>query len=267
MDKINIKDINLSSLERLSQQGTKSTIYRDGNRCIKILDRFLDEEKEDLFKKFLEMDGISIDGVLFPKELIVNGDKLEGYTMDYFNSSIPLSDRFMVRHVDCKLLFDYVYKASKILRELHKNDIICQDLSFENILVDINGNVKFCDLDGCSYKGSLSPFISILMKRFFINYRKEQMVLNPNLDRISMLLSFFFIVYAKEIQKLSKKQYHKLSDEISTLDNLRGCANMLVDRSNHIGEIPYLDEMINLDDDTVYDRDKQLSLFRRMFIR
>ena len=44
MDKINIRDINLSSLERLSQQGTKSTIYRDGNRCIKILDRFLDEE-------------------------------------------------------------------------------------------------------------------------------------------------------------------------------------------------------------------------------
>ena len=46
MDKINIRDINLSSLERLSQQGTKSTIYRDGNRCIKILDRFLDEENK-----------------------------------------------------------------------------------------------------------------------------------------------------------------------------------------------------------------------------
>ncbi len=265
MDKINIKDINLSSLERLSQQGTKSTIYRDGNRCIKILDRFLDEEKEDLFKKFLEMDGMSIDGVLFPKELIVNGDKLEGYIMDYFNSSIPLSDRFMVRYVDCKLLFDYVYKASKILREIHNNGIVCQDLSFENILVDINGNVKFCDLDGCSYKGSLSPFISVLMKRFFIDYRKEKIIVSPNLDRISMMLSFFFLMYAKEIQKLSKKEYHRLSDEIVTLDKMRAYANRLVDRNCNIGEIPYLDEMINLDDDKVYDRDKQLSLFRRIF--
>lgn len=266
MDKINVKDINLSSLERLSQQGTKSTIYRDNNRCIKMLDGFLDEEKDALFKKFLEMDGIKIDGVLLPKELIVLDGKLEGYTMDYFKSSIPLSDRFMVRHVDCRLLFDYVYKASKILREIHNSGIVCQDLSFENILVDINGNVKYCDLDGCSYNGSLSPFISILMKRFFIDYRKEKIMVNPNLDRISMLLSFFFIVYAKEIQKVSKRQYHKLSDEISTLDNLRGCASMLVDKKNDIGEIPYLDEMINLDDDTVYDRDKQLSLIRRIFI-
>ena len=37
------------------------------------------------------MDGIKIDGVLFPKELIVLDGKLEGYTMDYFKSSIPLS--------------------------------------------------------------------------------------------------------------------------------------------------------------------------------
>ena len=78
----------------------------------------------------------------------------------------------------------YLFRIKEV--ELNKNIV--------DILVDLNGNVKFCDLDGCSYKGSLSPFISILMKRFFINYRREQMVLNPNLDRISMLLSFFFIV-------------------------------------------------------------------------
>ena len=264
MDKIKLKDVNFDSFEMLAQQGTKSSIYRNGNRCIKMLDRLYDDEREDVFRKFLDMEGIEIDGVILPKELIVDEGKLKGYTMDYF-SAIPLTDKFSVRYVDTKELFDYIFKASKILREIHRNDIICQDLSFENILVDVDGNIKFCDLDGCSYKGSHSPFISVIMKRFFLDYRKEQMRLEPNLDRISMMLSFFFLMYAKEIQRLSKKEYHKLSDRIITLDKMKDYANRLVDKKCNIGEIPYLDEIISLDDNVVYDRDKQLSLFRRIF--
>ena len=158
MEQIKLKDINLDSLKKLQQQGTKSTMYRNGTSCIKMLDGFYEEEKDALFKKFLDMEGIEIENVLLPKELIVSNGKLEGYTMDYF-PSVSLTDKFEVRYVDTKKLFDYVYKASKILRDIHRNGIICQDLSFENILVDENGNVKFCDLDGCSYKGNISPFV------------------------------------------------------------------------------------------------------------
>ena len=39
---------------------------------------------------------------------------------------------------------------------------------------------------------------------------------------------------------------------------------MLLDRKNPIGEIPYLDELIDTDDDYVYDREKQLSLVKRL---
>ena len=149
MEQIKLKDINLSSLERLSQQGTKSTVYRDGKKCIKILDKFYENEKEALFRKFLDMDGIEVENVLLPHELIVSDGKLQGYTMDFFDRSISLSDRFMFRYVDCKKLFDYVYKASKILRDIHDNGIIFQDLSFENILVDVNGNVNLIARSNC----------------------------------------------------------------------------------------------------------------------
>ena len=211
------------------------------------------------------MEGIEIENVLLPKELIVCNGKLEGYTMDYF-PSVSLTDKFEVRYVDTKKLFDYVYKASKILRDIHRNGIICQDLSFENILVDDNGNVKFCDLDGCSYKGNISPFVSIIMKRFYLDYRKEQMLLSTNLDRVAMMLSFFYIVYAKEIQKMNKKSYSRLAEKSNTLEEMRKYANVLLDKSTPIPAFPYLDELIWLDDDFVYDRDKQLSLFKR-FIR
>ena len=267
MEQIKLSDINFQSLQKLKQQGTKSTLYKDGNVCYKILDGLYDDEKESLYKKLLDMDGIKIDSVLLPKELIVKDGKLQGYTMDYFPNSIPLSDRFSVRYVDSKKLFDYVLKASKILRTIHNNDIICQDLSFENILVDSKGNVAFCDLDGCSYDGHIAPFISVLMKNFFIDYRDEKLLLSTNLDRISMMISFYYLIYAKEIQHLTKRQYHKLSDKITTLENARIYANMLVDRSNSIGEIPYLDELIDPNDDYIYDRDKQLGLVRRIFKR
>ena len=48
---------------------------------------------------------------------------------------------------------------------------------------------------------------------------------------------------------------------------MRKYANLLLDRSNPVPAIPYLDELIWLDDDLVYDRDKQLSLFRRLIRR
>ena len=266
MEQIKLKDINLNSLKKLEQQGTKSTVYRNGTSCIKLLDGFYEEEKDALFKKFLDMEGLEIENVLLPKELIVSNGKLEGYTMDYF-PSVSLNSKFEVRQVDTKVLFDYVYKASKILREIHRNGIICQDLSFENILVDDNGNVKFCDLDGCSYKDNVSPFVSLIMKRYFIDYRKEQLLLCTNLDRVGMMLSFFFVVYAKELQKLNRKSYSKLAEKSNTLEEMRKYANLLLDRSNPVPAIPYLDELIWLDDDLVYDRDKQLSLFRRLIRR
>ena len=266
MEQIKLKDINLNSLKKLEQQGTKSTVYRNGTSCIKMLDGFYEEEKDALFKKFLDMEGLEIENVLLPKELIVSNGKLEGYTMDYF-PSVSLNSKFEVRQVDTKVLFDYVYKASKILREIHRNGIICQDLSFENILVDDNGNVKFCDLDGCSYKDNVSPFVSLIMKRYFIDYRKEQLLLCTNLDRVGMMLSFFYIVYAKELQKLNRKSYSKLAEKSNTLEEMRKYANLLLDRSNPVPAIPYLDELIWLDDDLVYDRDKQLSLFRRIIRR
>lgn len=264
MEQIKLNDIDLKSMHKLLSQGSTSTLYKDGSTCYKILDKLYVHEKEELHKKFLAMDGIKIDNVLTPKELIVKNDKLEGYTMDYFPNSMQLSDAFSVRHVDTKRLLNYISKASEILRTIHDNNIIYKDLSFENILIDAKGNVVFCDLDGCSYDKYTSPFISMLMKYFLVDYRHEKIKSIPNLDRISMLISFYYLIYAKEIQHISKRQYNKLSSKIQTLENAKAYARMLKDKDNPIGEIPYLDELIDESDDYTYDRVKHLSFTTRM---
>ena len=61
MDKIKLKDINFDSFEMLAQQGTKSSIYRNGNRCIKMLDRLYDDEREAVFRKFLDIEELEIE--------------------------------------------------------------------------------------------------------------------------------------------------------------------------------------------------------------
>lgn len=264
MDKIDIHDVDFDSLSKIKYQGTQSTIYTDGAICYKIFKNLTNEEIDGLYRKFSEMDGLKIENVILPREFIFDNAKLQGYTMDYFIDSAPLSEKFLVRYVDSKKILDAVMKASKILRTIHQNNITCQDFSFENILINELGNVMYCDLDGCSYKEHISPFISVILKRFFIDFRRENYPISANMDRISMMISFCYLMYAKEIQNLTRRQYHKLSDNINTLENVRQYANVLLDRKNPIGEIPYLDELIDTDDDYVYDREKQLSLVKRL---
>lgn len=265
MEEIKVKEIDISSLQKLKSQGTKSTIYTDGNICYKFLDGLYPEEKRDLHRKFLDMDGMRINNVLLPQGLIIEDGVLTGYTMQYFENSMPLSDKFLKRYYNCNELFTYVEKSSRILRDIHSNGIVCQDLSFDNILVDAKGNVAFCDIDGCTYKEYTSPFFSVLFKEFLVDYRKSKVSTKEDIDRVSMILSFYLTMYGELLQRITKKQYHILSNNIRTLENLREVANILVDKKSPIQDIPYLDEVIDLTDDYDVDREKVLTLRQRIF--
>lgn len=265
MKEIKSKEIDISVLKKLQSQGTQSTIYTDGNICYKFLDGLYPNEKKDLHKKFLDMDGIKIDNVLLPKDLIIDDGRLKGYTMRYFANSVPLSDKFLKRYFNCNELLLYVEKASTILRNIHSNGIVCQDLSFENILVNDKGNIAFCDIDGCTYKEHTSPFFSVLFKEFLVDYRKSNISTKEDVDKVSMILSFYLTMYGELLQRITKKQYHTLSDKIHTLENLRETANILIDKKYPIQDIPYLDEVIDLTDDYEIDRKKVLNLKQKIF--
>lgn len=268
MEKIELRDIDISHLSKFRNQGTKSTMYENGDICIKILDGLYQNERNTIYKKLLEMDGLVLDDVLLPKSLIVENGLLVGYTMENFKDSISILDYFLkTRFVNCKEFLSVMKKCSLILRKIHVNDIVCQDLSFDNILIDSQGNIKYSDIDSCSYKDYSSPYMSDLLKRFVIDYRKDKLCyVSKNMDRISFMLSFYIIVYLKELQKLSKRKYHALSDNIQTLENCREYANALLSERT-LPEIPYIDELIDDRDDYIIDRRKQLGLFQKLFGR
>lgn len=207
------------------------------------------------------MDGLDLDDVLFPKKLILENDRLVGYTMQYFKNSINVFDYLTKnRFINCKDIFSVVKQSSLILRKIHENNIIYQDLSFDNMLIDKDGNIKYSDIDGCAYEEYKSPFISILLKKFLFDYKKNSYCnVSKNTDRISLILSFYLVTYLKELQNISKKKYASLSDNIITLQNAFSYANILL-KCDNLPLMPYIDELIDENDNYIIDRNKQLNL-------
>lgn len=266
MDKIKLRDIDIERFQRLNNQGLNSTCYTDGNICIKMIDDLYPEEKETLKIKLLEMDGINIDGVITPTGLILENDTLEGIISPYFKESKSFLTHFeQSRYISSKELLLALKKASLILRNLHNNNIIYQDINFANILIDNTGNIKYCDIDSCSYKGYESPYISVFLSNYMLYYRKEKNIeISKNNDRLSLLLAFFELIYRKELQKVSSRQYNSLSKQIKTLENCRKYVEILKNKGKNIPEIPYIDELIEDSDNEYIDRYKQLGIIRRI---
>lgn len=264
MNKIDLEDIDFSLLKKMSHQGSKSTMYEDEKLCYKILDGLYPFERDLLYKKLMEMDGIKIDNVYFPIDIIFDGDMLVGFTLNKFKNSMSIYDRFFGQFIDFKELFIYITKSCQILREIHNNGIICHDLSFDNILVDDSGNIAFCDLDGCYYNGYDSPFISMPMKKLICEYRKEEFVACENFDRISMLVSLYYLIYKKYLYEISKNNLCLLSKNVETLNKTMFYIDSLLNKDKEIIEVPYMDDLIVQTDDYVMDRKKEFSFLRRI---
>ena len=189
MEIINYKDIDVNSLNLVALQGTQSEVFVKGDKCYKLVTTLYPTEKKSLEAKFKAMDGIEIDNVLLPKELIMDNGLLMGYTMEYFPDSFNMFDRFArVKKIDVNEIFKATIKVSKTLKEIHDKGIILQDFSFENILINGKGDIRFSDIDGCTYKGINSPFISTIMNNYY-QYMMKTPKIDENLDRQSLFFS------------------------------------------------------------------------------
>ena len=247
METIDIKDIDFNELLKLSSQGSTSTIYRNDEFCFKILDGFYEEEKKVLYEKFLHMKDINIDGVLLPKCFIMDNGIMQGYIMSYFKNSVTLNGKYNDSFIDLNVLAEEVIKASKILRMLHENGIICQDISFENILVDDNEDVAFCDLDGCCYDNYISPFVSKIFSNFMLKYRQIEVSasdINENMDNLCFLLSLCYLLFHKELSNIASMDYKILENSNTPFRGIVNYIKILKNRDMDIPEIPYLDDLI-----------------------
>lgn len=124
-------------------------------------------------KELNSLNELKIDGLIKPND-IINLDGLNvGFTMDYFNGKT--FDNIPKEYIK-KL--NILKKAEKILKEIHKNNIIVGDLHGGNILYNNKNEVKFCDIDGML----TTPFQNKRMNNLERDYFEIFNVIDKNCD-------------------------------------------------------------------------------------
>lgn len=263
MEIIDFKDIGFNRLKKTSRQGLNSIMLIDENRAYKILlDTF---SKDEIYKKLKEMEGIKIDGMIMPKEYICKNGMFIGYSMDYVKNSVSIYDKFSgQRYMSMKELLEILKKASTILKNIHSEGIIYQDLSFDNILVDDKNNINFIDIDSCAYKNYYTNFAPNLLLNFidYLGYDYSQ-IISMGADRLSFLLGFYYISYFKEIEKLNISEYKYLYDNVKTICMANSVVKKIYEKYS-LEEVPYFDELIDINDDFIIDRNMQIDFSRSL---
>lgn len=268
VERIQLKDIDLTKLKKMPIQGTRSTVYDAGDICVKIFENIDKEELDKLYRKIREIEGITIDGTIFPIDIILENGILKGFTMEKFENSINLLDYFTcTEKVSCEDIFKAIKKASEILKNIHNHNIIVQDLTFDNILINSEGVIKYSDFDGYAVNNITSPYTSLILKRYIVDYRKDKIEISKSTDRISMMICTFQLLFLKEIQKVSKRSYQKLANNITTIKNLEPYKDMLKDRTHPLKLIPYIDELIDSSDNYIIDRIEQIGRVKALYYR
>ena len=263
MDIIQYKDIELDEKDLNKSQGTKSKVYIKQLKCYKIFTDIFDDERKIIFKKFKEMEGMELKDVILPNELIMKDDLLVGYTMDYFSNSENLYDYFTKeRFQDINEILNVTKRVSQMFRNIHSLGIKLQDISFDNILIDNNGNLKICDIDSCSYKNYQGSYISMASHLFYSTCKYKEPVIDESFDNVSLLLSALLTIYHKMIFELRNKDYEKIAKHVQTLQNFKILIKKMYLQLKP--QIPYLDDFICDDEHYIIDRNKQVSLTKRI---
>ena len=254
MQSINYKDLDLKNMKLNETQGSNSKVYVDGDTCYKIFNPGSISGIYTLEKKIKAMEGLKINGIILPKDLVIKDNKMAGYSMDYVPNSTDLTDHFgSTQLVDVHDILVATAKASHILEEAHENGMLLCDVSFNNVLINRDtGDISICDIDNCQYQGYKSEYASILTSLYYKRMRCAAYI-DENFDRQAMLLAFLATIYCKLISNM--EDYDTLSDKIQTLSDLRFVVEEVL--YDPRAQVPYLYEFINEDEHFIIDRNKQ----------
>lgn len=247
MEKIELKEINFNKLNKIEcTYHSEGNLYHDKNRVYKL---FKSPRKKILIQKQRKIellsDGKKIPNVIMPIDGICSGTKFRGYTMKYINNSIALYDNKKINK-DYQRLLPILLEVSQIVKKIHHDsrNIVVGDLSFHNIIVDNNSKPFFVDIDSCKISNLNNEKISALLYGLYKDKNINNIEINKDSDKLSLLLSFLDIIFEKNILNLNMHKYDELAEKIETLKNIKSILINLKYKK-YIPKVPYLHELIS----------------------
>lgn len=270
MKTIDIKEIQNGNFTELkpSMGGTQARLYTDLKKVYKIYrDELLKDvpymrELQSKIKMLSTLYGL--DDAVLPIEMIVDksffGDVFMGYSMKYLDG-VTLHDLYE-NDKDFEL-FHGLINTSKATKRIHerRENIVLGDANLSNVMLisDDKGKhviPKIVDFDGVQIGGIYNEFIpfSKTLIKFFIDRRESTYTLDitSNIDRLSYLLEFIYILFGANVYELSLQEYDNLSCEIKGLKDIKKIILELRDLDSDIPYIPYLHEVMNEKDEEAF---------------
>ena len=266
MEKIELKDIDFSLNYELQMPTTNGFIYTCDDTRIKILTGLYEEDKQMLLDKFYALEKSDIPNIILPDQLIINNGELEGYVTKYPANSTMIGKRFIEgQFIDIHELIYAIKQASLVLRKLHEQELICQNATLDNFVIDVSGNVFFSSVEGCKYLDYNYPYTSKLLKSFLVDYRQEKNFdITKDTDKLSIILSTLYLFYLREIKDISQRLYKRTSKKVQSLAQMEDLFKSLKNKKSVITNLPYVDELLEMDDCGYLNREEQFSLICRV---
>lgn len=245
MQIINKRDIDFNKLNKLNwSKSTESTLYYDEELFYKMFaDLFLAIRKKK--KLMLLNDGNVISDVVIPNILINDGLITSGCAMERIKGA-----RSLYKYKNSDIFMMLVYLVSLSLKKIHNDprNIVVGDLHFNNIIVDNKGQHHFIDFDSCMIDGIAADRLPKNLKYYVFDRGNFKFEVGKDTDRFCLFLSTLGAIFGKDIDYISEKEYDEKSEMIYTLKNMRSFFLEVKKNNKGIPDIPYLSELISIND-------------------
>lgn len=137
--------------------GDEASVHKYNNQiAFKTFDFIQDKDKlPRKFEKIELLGQLHDPAACFPIGLVGYEDKKkEGYYCDLVNPLKKYKDFEYLQYLkDMRQLLGYIIQADEAIQRFHKIGLILGDIKSNNIMIDSNGNVKFCDTDNWMFNG------------------------------------------------------------------------------------------------------------------
>ncbi len=192
--------------------------------------------------KIKEIKKMDIKNITNPREIIYINNEIKGYTMDYINYEMTLKHCMQSKRT-LEEKINYLKQMEKIIKELHKNNVVLVDLMYHNFVIS-DKVVKAIDIDNYHLDNYNTDFIpSTIFDSYLENINCK---IDSDMDKYN---NSFFMLYYLCNQSFKPSQAHGdiefFQSFISKLNISNNLKNLFIEIMSDSTNKPYLDDNID----------------------
>jgi serine/threonine protein kinase len=144
---------------------------------------------------------MNIKNITNPREIIYINNEIKGYTMDYINYEMTLKHCMQSKRT-LEEKINYLKQMEKIIKELHKNNVVLVDLMYHNFVIS-DKVIKAIDIDNYHLDNYNTDFIpSTIFDSYLENINCK---IDSDMDKYN---NSFFMLYYLCNQSFKPSQAH-----------------------------------------------------------